>query len=329
MSNNKSSDCTYSRRTFLGAAAAAVTIDVARADGDPIPIIDTHLHLYDPTRPQGVPYPKVPNPPQSLPSQYREDVTPLGITGGIKVEASPWVEDNLWVLEIIRNEPIIVGMIGNLNPTKPEFREYLDRYHRNKLFLGIRYGNVWEGDSLVDAVESPDFIANMKAFAQTGLTLEVANPRFDLIDATVRLTDKVPDLRVVLGHLQALPLPTAPAVLKTYSDNLRELRRRKVYAKVSGLPRPANGQSQSDPASYKPMLDFIWDIFGEDFIVFAAGWSRMPQQPPPIERMKTNLKIFQAYVLTKGRTAVEKFFWQNSVPAFKWVRRDPKQPQLA
>lgn len=91
--------------------------------------------------------------------------------------------------------------------------------------------------------------------AQTGLTLEVANPRFDLIAATLRLTDRVPELRVVLGHLQALPF-----------QPLRELRRRNV----SGLPRP-------------------------------AGWSRMPQQPSPIERMKSNLKIFQAYVLAKGR----------------------------
>jgi predicted TIM-barrel fold metal-dependent hydrolase len=322
-------DRTYNRRKFLAAAAAAAATGVARADGDPIPIIDTHLHLYDPTRPQGIPYPKVPNPPQALPSQYREDVTPLGITGGIEVEASPWTEDNLWVLETIQDAPIIVGTIGNINPTKPEFREYLDRYHRNKLFLGIRYGNVWEGDSLVAALNSPDFIANMRAFAQTGLTLEVANPRVDLTEATVRLTDKVPELRVVLGHLQALPLPTAPDVLKTYSDNLRELRRRKVFAKVSGLPRPANGQSLWDPASYKPMLDFIWDIFGEDYIVFAAGWSRMPQQPPPIERMKKNLKVFHEYTLAKGRPAAEKFFWQNSVRAFKWVRRDPDQPQLA
>jgi len=33
--------------------------------------------------------------------------------------------------------------------------------------------------------------------------------------------------------------------------------------------------------------------------------------------------------VTKGRPAAEKFFWQNSVRAFKWIRRDPKQPQLA
>ncbi len=85
-------------------------------------------------------------------------------------------------------------------------------------------------------VNSPDFIANMKAFAQTGLTLEVANPRVDLIDATVRLTDKVPELRVVLGHLQALPSFRRPRTLwKAYSENLREHEKTEtVYAEGFG-----------------------------------------------------------------------------------------------
>ena len=307
-----------SRRAFgraVGAAAAAATL--APAQGDAIPIIDTHFHLYDPTRPQGAPYPFTKNAPPFLPRDFRESATPLGIVGGIKVEASPWVEDNLWVLMIIENEPMIVGMIGNLDPTKAEFREYLERYHRNKLFLGIRYGNVWEGQNLVAAVDKPDFIANMKAFAETGLTLEVANPRLDLIDATVRLTDKVPELRVVLGHLQALALPTDPEVMQRYSSNLKELRKRNVFAKVSGIPRANSGASTPlEPAFYKPRLDFIFDIFGEDLIVYAG-------------RNKAALEILKPYFLSKGRLAAEKFFWRNSLAAFKWVRRDPKQPQVA
>ncbi len=140
----------YSRRAFLAAATAAVAANAARANGSPIPIIDTHLHLYDPTRPQGVPYPKVPNPPQALSSRVsaRGRNLALGIVGhGSEVEASPWVEDNLWVLETIKNEPIIVGMIGNLNPTKSEFREYLDLgIIAINCFSGIRYGNAREGD---------------------------------------------------------------------------------------------------------------------------------------------------------------------------------------
>ena len=60
-------------------------------------IIDTHIHLYDPTRPQGVPWP-----PKTeallyrpvLPGAYAEMVRPLGVTGAVVVEASGWLEDN-------------------------------------------------------------------------------------------------------------------------------------------------------------------------------------------------------------------------------------------
>lgn len=312
-----------SRRKFLAGAAAAsaavsVTVSSANASdgGDAIPIIDTHFHLYDQTRPQGAPFPFTPNAPPFLPKHFRETAAPLGIVGGIKVEASPWVEDNLWVLMMIENEPMIVGMVGNLDPVKEDFREFLERYHRNKLFLGIRYGNVWKGQDLVTAIQKPSVIDNMKVFAQTGLTLEVANPRLDLIEATVRLTDKVPELRVVLGHLQALPLPTDPAVRKSYAGHLAELKQRKAFVKLSGLPGPrSSNPAPPDPAVYKPGLDFIYDIFGEDLLVYAG-------------RNKANLETFKSYFGAKGRPAVEKFFWRNSIAAFKWIKRDPSQPQL-
>lgn len=314
-------DNSASRRAFITAAGAAGMTTIASAAPGAVPIIDTHTHIYDPTRPQGAPFPKTPNPPPFLPRDYREAATPLGITGAIVVEASPWVEDNLWVLMTIDKEPMFVGLVGCLDPTKPDFREYLDRYHRNKLFLGVRYGNVWEGHNMVAAIDNPTFIENMKAFAQTGLTFEVANPRFDLTEATVRLTDKIPELRIVLGHLQALPLPTAPEVMKIYSANLKELRKRKVYAKISGLARkagpaatPATGQSDFDPAVYRPMLDFIYDIFGQDYVVYAG-------------RNRAALDIMSEYFTSKGQSAAENFFWRNSVPAYKWERRDPRQPQ--
>ncbi len=308
-----------SRRSFLAAAASAA---VAAAQDAPIPIVDTHIHLYDPTRPQGVPYPPGPNPPTALPDRYRREITPLGVVGGIKVEASPWVEDNLWVLDLIRDEPMIVGIIGDLDPMKPEFQEYLERYDRNELFLGIRYGNIWHHD-LVAAVEDPLFLDNMKAFAKTDLTYEAANPRFDLMEAVLRLTDKVPDLRFVLGHLQALSLPTSPDALKAYSRNLEELRRRGAYAKISNLVRPdRNGGIELDPSAYKPMLDFIWEIFGEDHIVYASGW------PTPIEHIRSSLGIVQPYFSSKGKIAARKFFWQNSVTAYNWIKRAPNQPSL-
>jgi len=138
------------RRDFLaGIAATAIASRSQRADAQSgeIPIIDTHIHLFDPTRPQGAPYsgPRVAGvaPVPAYPDRYRKLATPLGSVGAIKVEASPWIEDNLWVLDVAQRDTIIVGVIGNLEPDKPEFKEYFDRYRKHPLFRGIRYGNLW------------------------------------------------------------------------------------------------------------------------------------------------------------------------------------------
>ena len=77
-----------SRRRFLATATTAAAT-MAAATGETIPIIDTHFHLYDQTRPQGAPFPFTPNNPPFLPKDYLASATPLGIVGGIKVEASP------------------------------------------------------------------------------------------------------------------------------------------------------------------------------------------------------------------------------------------------
>jgi hypothetical protein len=107
----------------------ATTARSGQAQLSPIPIIDAHIHLFDPTRPQGAPYsgPRPApgtQPVAAYPDRYRRLAVPLGVVGAIKVEASPWIEDNLWVLEVAQRDPIIVGVVGNLEPDKPEFAEY-------------------------------------------------------------------------------------------------------------------------------------------------------------------------------------------------------------
>jgi hypothetical protein len=42
----------------LSVAAAALNRNTAAASAFPIPIIDAHIHLFDPLRPGGVPWPE-------------------------------------------------------------------------------------------------------------------------------------------------------------------------------------------------------------------------------------------------------------------------------
>jgi predicted TIM-barrel fold metal-dependent hydrolase len=182
-----------------------------------IPIIDTHIHLYNPERPQGVPWPEKDDAllyRPTLTEQYRKVTEGLGIVGAIEVECSPWLEDNQWVLDLAAKDTLVVGMVGNLEPGKPDFRKHLERFHRNPLFRGIRYGNLW-GRNLGEQLSRPDFVLGLKGLADADLELDTANPDPDLILAIVRLTDQVPRLRVVIDHLPQLEPPADSRALRS------------------------------------------------------------------------------------------------------------------
>src|SRR5579864_509072 len=203
------------RRAFLSGTAALAAQNL-HPQPAPIPIIDAHIHLFDTTRPQGVPYPDKNNATlyrPALPERYRKIAQPLGVVGAIENEASPWIEDNLWVLDVAAKDDIIVGTVGNLEPGKPEFPEYLERYHRNPLFRGIRYGNLW-GRDIGAELSKPEFIAGLKLLADANLVLDTANPRPALIEAMLRVTDQVPKLRIVIDHLPQLDPPAESPSLK-------------------------------------------------------------------------------------------------------------------
>jgi predicted TIM-barrel fold metal-dependent hydrolase len=316
------------RRAFLVSVANSALFSAAplvHAQPAQVPIVDCHIHLFDQTRPQGAPYSGgTENREPALPARYRGLASPLGIVGAIEIEASPWIEDNLWVLEVEEKEPFMVGTIGNLQPDKPEFREYLERYHKNRLFLGIRYGNLW-GYNLAEQVANPSFIGGLKLLQQADLALDTANPRPDLIAALIRVSDRVPELRIIIDHLSAMMWRVDASARAAVEANLRELAKRpQVYIKISELMRIANGHPVLDPAVYKPVLDQLFDMFGEDHVIFGSDWPN----GTAVNNLPAIVQIVGDYFSAKGERVAEKYFWRNSLAAYKWLRRDSRQIQL-
>jgi predicted TIM-barrel fold metal-dependent hydrolase len=300
------------RREFLGAAAGAFAAGDATGQALPFPVIDTHIHLFDPTRPQGVPWPpkddKVLYKP-ALPERYRKIAQPFGVVGAIEIECSPLLEDNQWVLDVAAKDKIMVGTIGDLEPGKPEFRAQLERFHRNRLFLGIRCGNLW-GRNLAAEIRKPAFVEDLKALAAAGLVLDTANQTPELIAATLRVTDAVPGLRIVIDHLPQLAAPA--------DANLRELGKRpQVYAKVSEVLRRVDGRVPLELAGYKPKLDEIFGIFGEDRVLYGSDWPNSDHWAP----YSAVFGVVREYFLAKGTAVAEKYFRTNSIKAYRWQNR--------
>ncbi len=321
------------RREFLrlGASVAGSLATTQLAHGLPpvIPIIDTHIHMFDTRRPGGVPWPATTDTAlykPALPERYARIAGPLGVVGAIVVEASPLVSDNDWVLNLAANHPILVGMVGDLIPATPSYQKDLERLHANPLFLGIRYGNLWDRDLAVDA-KKPGFLPGLKMLAEQGLVLDSANPDPALIRAIAGVADHLPDLRIVIDHLPSARVPSEAAARDEYWSLLRHLAQNKnIFVKLSEVALARSEQAAPIPPNFnQDRLDSLWDIFGEDHVLYASDWPNSDHYATYQE----NLTIVRNYVETKGRVASEKFFWRNSVAAYRWHRRQADQPMLS
>jgi L-fuconolactonase len=291
------------------------------------PIIDSHIHLFDTTRVGGVPWPPKTDEvlyKPAVPSRYERITQEFGVVGAVAVEASPLQSDNDWVLKLAADNPVIVGAVGNLIPGTPDFTRELERLHANPLFVGIRYGNLWDRDLYADA-KKPEFIADLRLLAAAGLELDSANPDPRLIEAILAVSQQVPDLRIVIDHLPNAVIPAEPVPRKQYWANLRLLSQNaRVFMKLSEVPVREGNRLQTDPSFYRDRLDALWDLFGEDRILFGSDWPNSDH----IADYAETLGIVRRYVSAKGAVAMEKYFWKNSIAAYRWRRRLPDQPAV-
>ena len=308
----------FSRREFLSGAAAVAAASLfpglaASASTLRVPAVDTHTHFYDPTRPQGVPWPRASDTllyRPHFPEEFRALATPHAVVGTVVVEASPWVEDNQWVLDLARDDPFILGLVGNLALGRPEFAAQLERFGRNPLFLGLRIG----AGELTRGIGAPAFDADLRRLAERGLTLDLLGGPAMLPDV-VRATRAAPGLRIVIDHLPFSAWDGDPAAARSALLPVSALAT--VYAKVSNVVRRGGGSLPEGPAFYRPGLDVLWELFGPDRLVFGSNWPVSGNVAPYPEVYRVVADYFHA----KGRAAAESFFWRNSLDAYRWVPR--------
>ena len=315
------------RRSFLQkttAAAACVAASSLRgADAPPASrIVDTHTHFYDPGRKEGVPWPEKGTRlyRQVLPKDWLAVASPQSVTETVVVEASAWLEDNAWILNLAESEKCIVGFVGHLLPQDVDFAAHLKRFAANPIFRGIR---VNQGDFLGN-LNKPAFQGGIKLMTDMGLELDLnGSPALHLPAA--KLAADLPALRIVLDHVGSAGDPARLSA--EWRAGIQALGKQKnVFCKVSALMEQTTesekqwGNAPHDTAYYAPILDHLWECFGEDRLVYGSNW-------PVSEKggaYADQFKIVSEYFGAKGHDACEKYFWKNSHEAYRWASRTEK-----
>lgn len=311
---------TMGRRDFLyQATAATVAAPLLAQQAPALRVVDTHTHFYDPQRLGGVPWP---GKGTSLyravyPKDWLAVAAPHGAKETVVVEASPWLDDNQWILDVAAQNPCVVGFVGNLAPQDGDFARHLKRFAANPIFRGIRVS----GDAFLNHAYKPEFQSGVKLMADLGLELDI-NGSPALHQRAAKLAAALPALRIVINHVGIAG--DAAHLTEGWRLGMKALGAQpNVFCKISALTEQTeqsnqtHGSAPRDTAYYLPILDHCWECFGEDRLIYGSNW-------PVCEKGGTyadQFKIVSEYFTAKGPGAAEKFFWKNSVTAYQWRPR--------
>lgn len=307
-------------RSFLGVASLSVIgVDAVRAvdkKPSPLDVIDCHTHFYDPTRPEGIPWPKKGSSLYRpvLPRHLRALSHAKKVTGTVIVEASSRLEDNQWLLDIARDDPFVVGIVGHLNPGQKEYVGHVRRFAKNPLFRGIRVGQ-----GVVSSVLKSGDMSVFKILQDHDLELDVnGGPTMPLVVS--RLAQQMPGLRILVNHIGNVKIDrNAPST--DWAKAIRAAAAHKnVYCKVSAMVEGASrdgGKAPADVEFYRPYLDIVWNAFGDRRVIYGSDW--------PVSERAASYRIQQQivldYVADRGEAALKGFCSLNAKRAYKWVER--------
>lgn len=303
-----------SRRELLSAGAAlACAGPVASADETPA-FIDTHTHFYDPTRKEGVPWPGKDDAVlyrPVLPKEFAKLAAPHGVTRTVVVEASPRVEDNQWLLDLAKDNPAVVGVVGRLLLTDGDFAKHLARFAKNPLFRGIRVNE----DEVRAALKDDKQLDRLKAFRDTGLTLDL-NGGPEALSVAAAVADQFPKLRVVVNHMgnplidgKEPPAAWLKALALAWKAGAN------VFCKLSALVDGTRkrGGAPADPKFYRAVCDAVWAAFGADRLLYGSNW--------PVSdlyaKYDTVFALAHGFVEGKDKGAVAKVFAANARVAYQ------------
>ena len=293
----------------------------------PPPVIDTHTHFYDPTRPEGVPWPGKGGDLYRpvLPAEWQTLVKPLGVTGTVVVEASSWLEDNQWLLDLAARHDRerlpgmlgIVGVVGNLPLGDPTCGASIDRFAKQKLYRGIRVN----GDKLLAGLADNTSTGDIGRLADHDLSIDINGGK--VFDAAAAAAAKFPSLRIIVNHMGNTPV-SDKGPLPEWRESIKlAAQHPNVFMKVSAMAENAAHtmrlkKAPLDPAFYVPWLDAAWAAFGEKRLMYGSNWPVSDKASSYAEV----LDIVKPYVARKGPEAQRWFYAEASRAAYRWV--EPK-----
>jgi len=238
-----------------------------------IPIIDTHLHLWDP---QHIRYPWLDdneflNRPHLL-SDFDAARASIPVEAMVFVQceadSSMFMQEAEWVSTLTRNESRLKGLVA-WAPLEngSAVRENLKALRRHSILRGIRRIIQFEPD--LDFCLRPDFVEGVRALADFDLSFDICIDHRHMANV-LQFVEKVPEVPMILNHIGKPNIKDG--VIQPWGKQIKELARfPNVHCKISGVATEADHKNWS-PDQLRPYIDIALESFGMDRVMYGGDW---------------------------------------------------------
>lgn len=269
---------TLDRRMFLASSVALAAGTLAAAEAEPLPIIDTHQHLWDlekftlPWLEKGGVIGK-----SFLPADYLKAVEGLNVVQAVYMEvdvaADQKVAEAEYVLALTKNPKNLTtaAVIGG-RPGSAGFRDYIAKYNDEPRVKGVR--QVMNG-AAAGALVDKSLVRDIQYLSELDKTFDICTGPALLGDAA-KLVAACPDTRFVLDHCGNGPVAAFRDKQQKEIDQYRRhidalAKHERVICKISGIAAQLAGKDWPFEV-LAPVINTCLDAFGPDRVVFAADW---------------------------------------------------------
>ncbi len=239
---------------------------------DDLPIVDTHLHLWDPER---LRYPWLDAYPDIRKPYVLEDF--LAATAGLRIERAIFVQADCdpahyrdevgWVASLAAVEPRIAGIVSYapLEKGDESGSEIVDLAGRQAV-CGVRRLLQSEADGFC---LRPAFIAGVRLLAEHELNFDICI-RHGQLDQVIELVDRCPGVRFVLDH--AAKPDIRGRSMSPWKERIAQFAERPdTWCKLSGLTTEADLRSWK-PEDLQPYIEHVVACFGVERVMFGSDW---------------------------------------------------------
>lgn len=272
------------------------------------PIVDSHIHFWNPNRLQYAWLTDVPAINKAfLPVDLAQQASEVNLEKIVFVQCDCAPEQSIneveWVSSLAEEEPRIQAIVAFAPLEQGEsVRDHLHTLAEFPLVKGVRRLIQSEGPGFC---ARPDFVSGVQLLPEFGFSFDICVVHHQLGDV-LHLVAQCPDVSFVLDHIGKPGIKDG--LLEPWQSQISKLAQfSNVSCKISGLVTEADLENWTTQ-DLQPYIDHVISVFGPDRIMYGGDW--------PVSLLATTyqgwIDTLNAATANLGRENRHKLFYQNA-----------------